>query len=718
MSSYHQPVQGDLATAVRTDQETEAAVPPRSGGRRAARRKGRGGGKFRLDIEGLRAVAVLLVLAFHAAPALVPGGFIGVDVFFVISGFLITSLLVHEIGKTGRISLTGFYARRAKRLLPAACLTLLTAAVLTYLYLPVTQRSTFGGDIVAAAVYAVNWRLADRSVDYLAADVLPSPVQHFWSLAVEEQFYLVWPVLIVLALWLAPKIRWSVRRVLAVVITLVAGASLAYSVVHTAASPAEAFFVTPTRLWELAVGAIVALAAPRLAVLGRGVSATLAAVGLLVILGGGYFLDGTFAWPGYWALLPTLGAAAVLVGGINGPRGAGQLLAFRPLVWIGGISYSLYLWHWPLLIAAQAEWGDGTKVGVLAVLASVVPAWLSHKLVENPIRSSAALAKPFKAAWAVGLPFTALAVASGLLLVGIASGSDDGGPVAGAASLTGMSAKQQGDLWKVNSYPAVRPDPLKATADVPEAYGKGCQAKQETSEVASCDFGDVSAATVVVMVGDSKMLQWQPALDAIGKAHGIHVVTVTKSTCAFADTVAVLNDKAYKTCVDWNKKAMAKIIELHPALVLTSQNSARALTNASATGPGEVPPMRDGMERSWTKLQKAGIPVTVVLNNVNGVPSPVYECVAKNKSKLSACSFGTPDYQTADLQTELAKKLGVGVIDLNPLICPAKHCPAVIGSALIYRDGSHVTATYVKTLVPALEEQLKREFVRRKLSWK
>ncbi|RAJ38885.1 peptidoglycan/LPS O-acetylase OafA/YrhL [Kitasatospora sp. SolWspMP-SS2h] len=719
MSSYQQPVHGDLATEVRVGPRAGgggSALP--SGGRRGARRKEHGGKSFRPDIEGLRAVAVLLVLAFHAAPKYVSGGFVGVDVFFVISGFLITSLLVHEIARTGRLSLAGFYARRAKRLLPAACLTLLAAAALTYLCLPVTQRSTFGGDIVAAAAYFVNWRLADRSVDYLAADILPSPVQHFWSLAVEEQFYLIWPVLIVLALWLAPKVRWSLSRMLGVVIALVAGASLAYSVVHTALSPEAAFFVTPTRLWELAVGAIIALAAPHLAVFGRGAGAAFATVGLLMILGGGYFLDGTFAWPGSWALLPTLGAAAVLAGGINGPSGAGSLLALRPLVWIGGISYSLYLWHWPLLVAAQAEWGDGTKVSALAVLVSVVPAWLSHKLVENPIRFSAALARPFKAVWAVGLPFTALAVACGLLLTTLSSGAEDGGPVAGAAALTGMSAQQQADLWKVNSSPTVKPDPLNALADVPEAYGKGCQANQDTTNVSSCDFGDTTASTVVVMAGDSKMLQWQPALDTIGKAHGIHVVTVTKSTCAFADTTAVLNDKPYKSCVEWNRKAMAKILALHPALVLTSQNAAVALPDASASGPGDVPPMRGGMERTWTQLQKAGIPVTVVLNNVNGVPSPVYECVANHRSKLSACSFDSPDYRTADLQTDLAKALGAGVIDLNPMICPGGHCPAVIGSALIYRDGSHVTATYVKTLAPALQEQLEREFARNRIAWK
>lgn len=215
---------------------------------------------FRPDIEGMRAIAIGLVLVYHAGVRQLPGGFVGVDVFFVISGFLITSLLVRELESTGRISLSRFYARRAKRLLPATGLVLVATAILTWWTVSAVDWRAFGMDIVSAALYIVNWRLADRSVDYLAEDVGASPVQHFWSLAVEEQFYIVWPLLIVaLAWWLRRHGRLRLRPVLTAGILAVIVPSLAYSVYLTANSPATAFFVTPTRLWELGIGALAAI---------------------------------------------------------------------------------------------------------------------------------------------------------------------------------------------------------------------------------------------------------------------------------------------------------------------------------------------------------------------------------------------------------------------------------------------------------------------------
>ncbi|PYC88230.1 acyltransferase [Streptomyces tateyamensis] len=681
------------------------------------RKPGQRGAEYRPDIEGLRAVAVLLVLGFHAAPRLLPGGFVGVDVFFVVSGFLITSLLVREAEGTGRISLAGFYARRARRILPAAALVLAVAGLLSYLFLPLTQLPTFGGDIAAAALDVVNWRLAARSVDYLAGDIGASPVQHFWSLAVEEQFYLLWPVLLVLARWGARRWRRPGTGVAAAVIALVAGGSLACSVVRTATSPTTAFFVTPTRLWEPALGALCALTLRRRR-LGR-FGPLLAGAGLALVLGSALLTAGQAAWPGYRALWPVLGAAAVLVGGTEE---AGRLLAVRPLVWIGGLSYSLYLWHWPLLVAARAVRPEGgALLGAGVVLASVLPAWLSHRWVENPVRVSPALARRPGATWAVAAGCTALGVASGLVLtgtppIGTPATAQATGQVIGASALDGLTAQQQAALWRVDAYPAVRPDPLHAGLDVPAAYGRGCQAGTEASAVASCDFGDPAGGTLIVLAGDSKILQWEPALDLIGRQHAIHVVTMTKSNCAFTDAVPVLADHPYASCVAWNRQVTARILALKPALVLTSQNSALALDSAAAAGPGTAPPMRAGLARTWTRLQQAGIPVVAVLNNTTVVPAPVDECVARHPAALSTCAF-RPDYRTADLQAEVARQLGAGVIDLNARICPEQHCPAVIGSVLVYRDGTHLTATYVDTLAPALAARLAQQFAAHRIGW-
>ncbi len=313
-----------------------------------------GGSGFRPDIEGLRAVSVLLVLVYHAGVARVKGGFVGVDVFFVISGFLITGLLVRELESTGRISLLGFYARRAKRLLPATALVLVATAAATWAFLPLTDRATFATDIFSAAFYVVNWRLADRSVDYLAEDVGPSPVQHFWSLAVEEQFYIVWPLLLALAAWIFGRRGGVGRTRLAFALAFVAVPSFVWSLRLTSRDSATAFFVTTTRLWELAVGAAVAIGERRWSALSRPVAVGLGWAGLVAIACSAFLFREGARWPGFGALLPTLGAAAVIVAGhVPTTAGAARFLSLSPMVWIGGLSYSLYLWHWPLLVAAR-----------------------------------------------------------------------------------------------------------------------------------------------------------------------------------------------------------------------------------------------------------------------------------------------------------------------------------------------------------------------------
>ena len=682
------------------------------------------GPRFRPDIEGMRAIAIGLVVVYHAGVRQLPGGFVGVDVFFVISGFLITNLLVREVLSSGRVSLGRFYARRAKRLLPATGLVLVTTVVLTWATVSVVRWREFGYDIVSAATYVVNWRLAARSVDYLAEDVGPSPVQHFWSLAVEEQFYIVWPLLLVLLAWLLrrrPGLR--PRRVMAVGIAAVIVPSFAYSVYLTSASPATAFFVTPTRLWELGIGAFVAIGATAWPRLPRVPAIVLGWAGLATVVASGFLLTTEVAWPGYAALLPTLGTAAMIVAGYaSGPAGAARVLAWRPAVWVGGISYSLYLWHWPLIVAATAYWGElGGKKGLLVMAFAVLPAWLSLKLIENPIRFAPALSRSNRLALSIGGNFTAIGVVAGLVLVllvpggqsgtsGAAGQGGDAAPAVGAEALTRSTSAAPGTVASLSEVGSYTPSVIDAEGDVPP-YPRECQVDQESPTPVLCDWGDPQGTLTVAVVGDSKIMQYYSPLDEIAKREHWKIVSMTKSACGFHDGMQVAKGEPYTSCAQWNTAVLAELLEMKPDLVLTAERINEALADPQDLSSLSTAAMVDAMARQWTAVTDAGIPMVVIADNASPGPvAPVYECVADNDGDLSACTFdrrqGERDSGAA-AQLPAAKEVsGVRVVDIRDDICPTETCVPVIGGVFVYRQTSHITDTYARTLVGPLSRAL------------
>ena len=668
---------------------------------------------FRPDIEGMRAIAIGLVLVYHAGVRQLPGGFVGVDVFFVISGFLITGLLVRELESTGRISLSRFYARRAKRLLPATGLVLVATAILTWWTVSAVDWRAFGMDIVSAALYIVNWRLADRSVDYLAEDVGASPVQHFWSLAVEEQFYIVWPLLIVaLAWWLRRRGHLRVRPVLTAGILAVIVPSLVYSVYLTSNSPATAFFVTPTRLWELGIGALVAIGAATWQRIPRPAAVALGWAGLAAVVTSGFVFSSSTAWPGYAALLPTLGTAAMIVAGYtSGRSGVAGILSWRPAVWVGGLSYSLYLWHWPLIIAATAYWGElGARRGLLVVAASFVPAYLSYKLVENPVRFAPAL-KSNRLSLSVGANFTAVGVVAGLMLVLLVPSSTGGTgdrQAQGASAIGTGAVPEPGTTASLAEIDWFVPDAVTAVEDVPP-YPRECQVDQESPDPVQCEWGDVDGGLTVAVVGDSKIMQWYSALDQIAQDEGWRIVSYTKSACGFHDGMQVNKGEPYESCAAWNDAVFERVVDLDPDLVLTSQRVNDVLSDLDDVESRSVRAMVDAMVRRWTALTDAGIPLVVMLDNPN--PSmAVYECVAEHPDDLAACSFDLEhgiSRSGALAQEPAAEQVsGVQTIDLRAEICPGDPCVPVIGNVLIYRQTSHLTDTYVRTLTERVRTEL------------
>ncbi|AKU15232.1 acyltransferase family protein [Luteipulveratus mongoliensis] len=703
-------------------------------------------GTFRPDIEGLRAIAVGLVMLAHAEVPGLDGGFIGVDVFFVISGFLITGLLYREMRSTRRLSLMRFWARRAKRLLPASAVVLVATALLTLMLVPSTRWSSIGGDLIASALYVVNWRFADQSVQYLATDTAASPVQHYWSLAVEEQFYILWPLLILGCAWFARQFGLRLRTAMISGILLVIVPSLVWSIYDTASSPAPAYFVTPTRLWELGIGALVALFAPFWAKSTRGAATMLAWGGLVTLVLSALTITQQIAWPSSNALMPALATAAVIAGGFRAREEGPLRLLGRPrLQRMGALSYSLYLWHWPLVAIATARWGElAWPVTLLIVIASTGPAWLTYVMLEDPVRRAALLSRLPSVALAVGATCTAVGVTAGVALnsfaqAQIAEASPAEAKGAGAAAAP-VAPPTPSSTWTpsfgipssktsatstakpsptgpppVNAVLArppaagsldltptsISPDPLRATTDLPK---HACLTSPESTNVRRCELGNRKATTTVALVGDSKSDQWVDAMDRIARVQGWRLDVYTKAGCAFnAETIYRPSQGRYVQCTAWSASVLAQLTGAHrPAAVLVSGQEAYAMPPG---GQATRTHMADGYVTQWNRLKAKGIRV-VALTDVPTPDASTVDCVSSHRKKPNKCTFvrnaglGTPALQAA------TKRAGVPLITLNDWVCPQAACPAVIGNVLVYRSGNHITATYAMTLVEVLRARL------------
>lgn len=710
---------------------------------------------FRPDVQGLRAVAVGVVLLYHANFPFLTGGFVGVDVFFVISGYLITGLLLREAITNGRISLSDFYARRARRILPAATIVLVVTLGLTALFLPPIRWEQIGTEAAGAAVYVVNWILA-KNTDYLNADVAASPVQHFWTLSVEEQFYIVWPLLLIAVLWLATRRKKgahsapSQARVLgfaAVGITLILIPSLVWSIYYTDLNAAPAYFVTTTRLWELAIGAALAVFATQLTRLPDWFGYLLGWAGLAGILAASFFYTSSSpAFPGSAALLPTLSAAAVIAGGFNGraSRGVGRLLGLRPMRWIGDISYSLYLWHWPLVVVATYLLGGHLQFrwGLAVVAFSILPAWLSYRFIENPFRDWKRLKASAGRSLSAGAGLVAItlvcatvvffmprisappAVAENVKELGAEALIDQAVKPPHAVELPGeyfSAAAAGGPLSEqlIASFDGLGkpvdsveggflPSAIDARTDNPELYAMGCQLSEEEGTPKPCFFGDTAGKKTVMLVGDSHAAAWMPALDVLAKKHKWRLITNTKSGCSFADVPQTRFGGAFPTCDEWNQRVMDQVLQEHPMLVVTVNAGRRGVweNGASLKGDQKVQTFGAGLHRHWAKLNKAGIPVRVIKDTPE-ISFDVPECVSANPQNLTKCAMPRDTALNKRPHPELEALKGLPdteLIDMNDWICPdASACPAVVGNVLVWRDTDHITATYSRTLAEPLE---------------
>ncbi len=674
--------------------------------------------ELRRDIQGLRAIAVLTVLLWHAGVSFLPGGFVGVDVFFVISGFLMTRLLLRELESTGRIAPIAFYARRARRLLPPAVTSLVGIVVLTVLFLPDLRWRSIAGDVISSALYVVNWRLADQAVDYLAAGTATSPVQHFWSLAVEEQYYLVWPLLLGALGWvIARRKGLRPRAAVGIVLGALVVSSYAWSIAYSAAEPARAYFVTTTRLWELSLGGLVAVAESRLSArpMPQRLANTGAAAGLALIAGSVIWIDESVAFPGWVAMIPVLGTALVIACGpaCGGTLSPVPILAVAPMQWVGLISYALYLWHWPLLVVAAAQTDSGelsTAAGLVVVTYSFLPAWLSWRLVEQPVRDRAPRQRFVSTSLRLGAVCTVLALVAGAALINYTDRriEQQARAAGGALGAQEIGTEPLPDHTPVDDAEFLTPPPAAVGTDLFQPYYDECLPVGDVPE--PCVFGDVDGSERVAVTGDSHAVMWLPALDEIARARGWRLEVFARPSCPLADTTVIVDRRPFEECTAWNQAVTAEL-EANPRdLVITTQVNVYYLPgdDGRLDQPTARAAFAAALARTWQRLEAAGNQVVTIVDGPRFKTNPA-ECVSANRRSLLRCAGDRAAVLTANNESQyraIEQSPTVDVIDLSAFLCPGTTCPAVIGNVIVYADGHHISATYARSLRPHLETAL------------
>src|SRR5664280_71531 len=659
--------------------------------------------KFRPDVEVLRAVAVGLVVLFHAGIPHLTGGFVGVDVFFVISGFVITGLLLRERQGTGRTSILDFYARRVRRILPAATLVIVATVAAAYVVLGVVSGNNVADDGRWAAVFLANFHFESIGTNYFSSGLPPSPLQNYWSLSVEEQFYVVYPTLFLLVARV--KGRFSLRTRMSVALGVVIIASYWLSVTQTASHPASAYFSPFTRAWELALGALVAVSTTWLKHLPAQVAALLTWAGLAAIVYSAFVFNAQTAYPGSLVAVPVVGAGLIIAGGVAVPRaGAESLLGLGPFRWLGKLSYSLYLWHWPILIIAAEQVGktslpvgDNLILVVIAVLVSMV----TYRLVENPIRHWRLPSRTSVGA-GVALVLTTLLVLS--VAIGVETSAPSHNRVVPAAT-------------KITTVPAsIR------RAGYGAAYVEGgfyeslvCQSNFTQTTERICALGDTESSRLMVVYGDSHALMWIPPFESIAVAEHWKLVVLGKYGCPAVPLTIGSNPQygepvgADTPCDQWHTWATNWINRHKPDLLIFSQGDGYGPPVAQGAAPVTFTPRQwqlglDDLFRSFTvpAVRQVLLGTTPVLAQAGPV------CLAAHPDDVQRCSSPAASAVSPLNEVDQVTALGnhVGYIDTIPWFCSVT-CTAIIGKYEVYDvTGAHVSGAWAMYLRNVLSHAL------------
>ena len=605
------------------------------------------------QIQGLRALAAILVTIFHAR--LMPGGFIGVDIFYVISGYLITGLILREIEKTGTLDLKSFYQRRIKRLLPTSVFVLFVTAIFAWILFPPITRDALGRDLFAAATYISNYLFAWWQNDYQNLNATPSPFIHYWSLAVEEQFYLVWPIFILFLARYGKKIIFA-----GIAITTVA--SLLFSIYLTQVAPIWAFYSLPTRAWELGFGALL-LFIPET----KKKIRILPWLGFFGIAFSSLNFNENTAFPGKNALIPVI-ATVLLIASIKyWPPLFNDLSNSRLSQWLGAISYPLYLWHWPALVLPSSALGRPLRLyeRFLCILLTIILAHFTSKYVEEPLRHKKLSSKTIYKGASIT---TAASLVAGVLIA-----------LTGSSIITTKGEPSyQFDLVKVMAKPAV--------------YGDGCHVNYGETKSGYCTYGDKESSQTIVLYGDSHAAQWFPTLEKLANERGFKLISLTKSACPAVDAKRP-DQGAFKMvhCTKWRENSIERIAKIKPMAVITGNfqyftPDNERVSRATWWSDGQRKLLRDlrGTTKNLIYLSDTPRPLRDIPN-----------CLASRSS--STCDSSE--------RSRVSVVTGFKVINPTPWLCTS-YCPAIVDGSVAYRDASHISVEMSLKLLPKLEQAL------------
>ena len=669
------------------------ALAPRAEGRNQS-------AQFVPEIHGVRGLALALVVVFHLfGNGRVSGG---VDVFLVISGFLLTGSLIRSAQRRD-LRLVDRYARTISRLLPPALIVLAGTALLAWAVLPPSTWAQSLREILAAGLFYENWELISSQLAYGAAGPTTSPLQHFWSLSVQGQYFLLWPALVVMLCRIFAPRGARVALWVGATAAVTGAASFAFAMYLTSVDQPLAYFHSGSRYWELAIGALAAAAVPYVRA-PRAVRAPLAWVGLAGIVGCGFVIDGGTLFPGPWTLVPVVSTLFVIFGsGGSETWGPARLLAIPPLRFIANISYAFYLWHWPLLIAFLA-WRDQARIGIAEaaalLAASVVLAWLTTRATDRPVQA-------YRRAVGPRIVLATSAVTAGALVAGcvVAGGVIERRETAALAALEQVDTRQYpgaavltGVMDEVPPQP-VRPEPGVARQDKSPFMTADCvQAVrgEGSEEVETCTVVDQpDPSRTVVLAGGSHVMHWLPTFEQIARDRNWRLLLVGKHLCRVAVDLGGFDQDP--TCWAWNVGAMETLVALDPDAVVVSG------TRTKNRGKPEI--LQQEQVEAWRQLDTAGIPVLAIRDTPRFVVS-MPECVETSpdpatcgRSRHTALAGRSPLVQEPVPDNVVS-------LDLSKYLCPDGFCPAVIGNVLIYQDKNHITGTYARSLVPMVSEEL------------